>query len=212
MEEINNRILKEICFKTINDLKDINLLNEYKNCNSVKNKIYKLEKILEKNKINNKEIDVIINDYYYELIPAGTKGVIRGNKFNRIVKKIIEDLNLNENEFEVCFEKKCEYFPTNEIPDWFIFQKKTKKVIIGMNQLDLWNGGHQLNRGFKYINQKQCENFKFLCVVCNKIQFKKKNKVFTLFEIGFNNNTLCYLNNLENIIFDYFDKKKTILN
>jgi hypothetical protein len=76
-----------------------------------------------------------------------------------------------------------------------------------MNQLDIWNGGQQLNRGFKYIenNKHNNENSKLLCVVCNKIQFTtNKNKAFKLFKIGFENNTLCYLNNLINIIKSYF--------
>jgi len=77
-----------------------------------------------------------------------------------------------------------------------------------MNQLDLWNGGQQLNRGFKYIenNKHNNNNSKLLCVICNEIQFKsKKNKAYKLFEIGYKNNTLCYLNNLENIIISYFN-------
>ena len=65
-----------------------------------------------------------------------------------------------------------------------------------MNQLDLWGGGQQLNRGSKYIenNKHNNENSKLLCVVCNEIQFKNKNKAYKL----------CYLNNLEHIIRKYF--------
>ena len=96
---------------------------------------------------------------------------------------------------------------TTEIPDWYILEKSTNKIIIGMNQLDLWGGGQQLNRGSKYIknNKHNNENSKLLCVVCNEIQFKsKKNKAYNLFKSGFENNTLCYLNNLQNIITSYF--------
>ena len=69
----------------------------------------------------------------------------------------------------------------------------------------------QLNRGSKYIyiennNQTYNENSKLLCVVCNEIQFKtKKNKAYKLFETGFEKNTLCYLNNVQNIITSYFN-------
>ena len=76
-----------------------------------------------------------------------------------------------------------------------------------MNQLDLWGGGQQLNRASKYIenNKHNNENSKLLCVVCNEIQFKSiKNKAYKLFVNGFENNTLCYLNNLQNIITSYF--------
>lgn len=207
MEEINNRIKKEICYKTILELSDFKLLTEYKQCNSVNKEINKLSNIL--NKYISEEIkQKIINDYLLELIPAGTKGVIRGNKFNNIIKKYIIDLKLDMDRFEICFEKKCNYHLTTEIPDWYILEKKTNKIIIGMNQLDLWKGGQQINRGYKYIenNKHNNENSKLLCVICSEIQFKsEKNKIYKLFQIGFKNNTLCYLNNLHNIITDYFN-------
>jgi hypothetical protein len=150
----------------------------------------------------------IIQEYLLQLIPAGTKGVIRGNRFNNIVKKFIINLELNIERFEICFEKKCDGYFTTEIPDWYVLEKTTNKIIIGMNQLDLWGGGQQLNRGSKYLenNKHNNENSKLLCVVCNEIHFKsKKNKAYKLFEMGFTNNTLCYLKNLQNIITSYFN-------
>jgi hypothetical protein len=207
IEYINNRIKNEICHDTINMLKDENLMNEYKNCNSVKNEINKLNVVLEKNLISNDAKDSIVKDYLLELIPAGTKGVIRGNKFNHLVKEYIEALNLDKDQFDVCFEKKCDLHLTTEIPDWYIHEREKNKIIIGMNQLDLWGGGQQLNRGFKYLenNKHNTENSKLVCVVCNEIQFKsEKNKAYKLFETGFKNDTLCYLKNLKNIIQKYF--------
>ena len=59
--------------------------------------------------------------------------------------------------------------------------------------------GRTTTRGSKYLinNKINTENSKLLCVVCNKIKFSSnKNKTFKLFEIGFANNTLCYLKNL----------------
>lgn len=207
MEDINARIKKEICYKTLEELTDKNLMCEYKECDSVKKQIKKLGDVLEKY-TDEETKQKIIQEYLLELIPAGTKGVIRGNKFNNIVKKFITNLELDTDRFEICFEKKCEGHFTTEIPDWYILEKSTNKIIIGMNQLDLWGGGQQLNRGSKYIenNKHNNENSKLLCVVCNEIQFKsKKNKAYNLFENGFDNNTLCYLNNLENIINTYFN-------
>ena len=152
--------------------------------------------------------DLIINDYILELIPAGTKGIIRGNKFNSIVKDSIKNLKLNNERFEICFEKNCNACATTERPDWYILEKSTNKVIIGMNQLDLWSGGQQINRGFKYLidNKNNTEKSKLLCVVCNKINFNNnKNKAYKLFEIGYLNNTLCYIKNIETIINNYFN-------
>jgi hypothetical protein len=45
--------------------------------------------ILEKYDIDNEKKEAIINDYLLELTPAGIKGVIRGNKFNKILIKRI---------------------------------------------------------------------------------------------------------------------------
>lgn len=207
IEDINTRIKKEICYETLEELSDSKLLNEYKECNSVKNEIKKLENILRKH-TDEEKTQKIIDEYLLHLIPAGTKGVIRGNKFNKLVKQNITKLGLDTERFEICFEKKCEFHFTTEIPDWYILEKKTNKIIIGMNQLDLWGGGQQLNRGSKYLenNKHNNSNSKLLCVVCNEIQLKSnKNKIYNLFDIGFNNNTLSYLNNIQNIISLYFD-------
>lgn len=80
-------------------MKDTYLINEYKDC--------KLESILEKYKIEKIIRELNINDYIFDLIPAGTKGVIRGHKFNNIVKDTINNLKLNNERFEICFEKQC---------------------------------------------------------------------------------------------------------
>ena len=204
---INNRINKEVCNDTINKLKDIYLLNKYKECKSVQNEIKKLIDILEKYSIESNIKKSILDDYLLELIPAGTKGVIRGNKFNSIVKDTINNLKLDCERFEICFEKKCELSITSEIPDWYILEKSIGKVIIGMNQLDLTSGGQQINRGYKYLidNKNNTEKSKLLCVICNHIQFKTYNKKYKLFEVGFLNNTLTYIKNIENIINSYFN-------
>ena len=194
MDDINARIKRETCYETLDELTDAKLMCEYILCNSVKNEIKKLGDILEKY-TDEETKGNIINDYLLQLIPAGTKGVIRGNRFNNIVKQRIANIRLDTSRFEIYFEKKCETHLTTEIPDWYILEKSTNKIIIGMNQLDLWGGGQQLNRGSKYIenNKHNTKDSKLLCVVCNEIQFKSKNKAYALFEIGFEKDTLCYL-------------------
>lgn len=207
LKNINARIKREICYKTLEELSDAKLMSEYKNCNSVKSEIKKLSEVLEKF-VDEKTKQKIIQEYLLQLIPAGTKGVVRGNKFNNIVKQFITKLELDASRFDIYFEKKCDGHITTEIPDWYILEKSTNKIIIGMNQLDLWGGGQQLNRGSKYIenNKHNNNNSKLLCLVCNEIQFKsKQNKAYKLFETGFENNTMCYLNNLQNIINSYFN-------
>lgn len=208
IKEINKRIKNEFCRKTKDALSDISLLDEYKKCKSVKKKIARLESILKKHGVKDNKTDAIIGDYILELIPPGTKGTIRGNKFNSIVKDTIIGLGLDKKRFTVRFEETCLSHETSEIPDWYILEKKTKKVMIGMNQLDLWRGGQQINRGSKYLIDKvhNTDSSKLVCVVCNEITIKSdKNKVYRLFDVGFTDNTLCYIKNLGNIIKDYFD-------
>jgi hypothetical protein len=206
IETINMRIKQEICYKTLAELTDTKLMSQYKECNSVKNEIKKLSEILIKY-TDEETKEKIIFEYLVQLIPPGTKGVIRGNKFNNIVKQFITKLALDTERFDICFEKECNTHLTSEKPDWYILEKSTNKILIGMNQLDLWGGGQQLNRGYKYIENNKHNNInsKLLCVVCNEIQFKSKNKAYKLFKIGFENNTLTYLNNLQNIISSYFN-------
>jgi hypothetical protein len=207
VNEINTRIKKEICYNTLLELTDENLMSSYKECNSVKNEIKKLGTVLDVY-LDEETKQKIIQDYLIQLIPAGTKGVIRGNKFNSLIRNKIIELKLDIERFEICFEKKCEGHFTSEIPDWYILEKATNKIIIGMNQLDLISGGHQINRGYKYLidNKHNNKTSKLLCVICNETHFKSnKNKAYKLFEIGFQHNTLCYINNLQNIINSYFN-------
>ena len=105
MEQINIRIKQEICYKTLEELTDEKLMSEYKECNSVKNEIQKLKNVLN-NHIDEETTQKIVQEYLLQLIPAGTKGVIRGNKFNNIVKNFITKLVLDTARFEICFEKK----------------------------------------------------------------------------------------------------------
>ena len=208
LNNINNKIEEQINKDILNKLTDKNLLNDYLKCKSVNNSITKLIDILKDVGIEENKITEIKNKYILELIPAGTKGVIRGNKFNQLVKNHIIDLKLNKKIYEIKFEIKCDNIETSEIPDWYIKNKKNNKVIIGMNQLDLWAGGQQRNRGSKYLIDCKFnnENSKLLCVICNEIKFKtNNNKTFNFFEIGFKNDTLCYLNNLETIIKKFLD-------
>ena len=210
---INSRIQAEICNESITRLSDKSLMSIYSESESVKRKIEELKMLLKEYDELRLEYSpeiaqsIILNNCSLQLIPAGTKGVIRGNQFNQLVKNKICSFGLDLNRFDIQFETDCITHPTSEIPDWYILEKNTQRVIIGMNQLSLWGGGQQSNRGSKYIinSEHNTQNSKLVCVVCNNIQFKSPNsKEFKLFEIGFQNDTICYLTNLHNIITSYY--------
>jgi len=206
-KSINERISNEICNDTIKALSDIECLERYKSCESLKKNILSLTTVLKKNEISEEDQKKITDDYLLSLIPPGLKGVIRGNKFNQIVKEHILSLNLDRELYTVEFESNSSEYITSEIPDWYILHKESKKLMIGMNQLDLWGGGQQINRGSKYIVSfpDNSSILRLVCVVANPITLtSEKNKSFKLFQKGFEQNSLCYLKNLKNIIELFF--------
>jgi hypothetical protein len=254
LDEINARIKCEVCYETIENLSDEKLFDKYMQSKSLRTEILQFTQHLEKHIDNQTTIQDILRGYVHKLIPAGTKGYIRGNQFNAIVKEYIQNLDL-EPRYEIYFEKHPQYpkqdsiqehlqhktaerkvavSPDNrdevgnlnmrktaEIPDWYIHDTETQKLLIGMNQLDLWKGGQQTNRGFNYINHpinrqhvksgkntNNVENVnpvKLVCVVCNDVTITTcDTKVYEIFTQGFKHNTLCYLKNLGNIIREFF--------
>lgn len=207
IEYIKNRIRNEICQRTLDELSDVSLLPEFMKCKSVDGKIDELKEILVDHNIPPPVITSIISSYVSKMIPAGTKGSVRGKKFNEIVKQRILSFGLDEKLYDIQFEKYCEDIKTSELPDFYIQHKITKKTIIGMNQLDLW-GGAQLNRGYKYIFESKLNTptSKLLCVVCKDADIRgKKSKMVKILNKGFKNDTLCYLGNLKIIINKFFE-------
>jgi len=209
LEFLNQEIQKQVCKSTIDKITDASLLSIYKEQKSVIKQINLLKGVLLKEDIETIKIDSILNNFVLSLVPAGTKGVIRGNIFNQIVKNKILSYDFLTDDYIVKFEEKHPDFETSEIPDWYIYHKKQKKIIIGMNQLDLWSGGQQINRGSKYvIDAKEIPNYKLVSVVCNDIKIKaNKSKTYTLFDIGFEKKNLCFLNGLKEIVELYFESE-----
>ena len=210
IKEINMIIKQQVCYDTIDKMSDEKMYETYKNSNSVKMKIKKATKRLEKY-LDGVNLTKAVDEEIMDNIPAGTKSVYRGGLLNKIIENHIINMNFDPEKYEVAFEKVCDSCHTTEKPDFYILEKSTNKVIIGMNQIDLWTGGHQYNRGSKYIvdNKHNTEKSKLLCVVSKHIQLKStKNKAFKFLDIVFKNDTLCYVNNLSNICKKFFESYK----
>ena len=209
---INEQYSQEIA----DELSDEYLYKLYMNSNSTIGKEKKVSLYIEELFNNYK----ILSDKEFELnkietikkitsimIEPGTKGAIRGNKFNKIVKeKILSLKNKYSDIIDVTFETSIKNDDSKERPDFVIFNRLNNKFIIGMNQVDLWNGGQQINRASNYLdNNKNNENKKFLCVIANKYECKSiKSKSFKLMKFGFENNRICYVKNIEKIMLDFF--------
>lgn len=210
MEHINNHINATYDEDSASRISDEALLPVYMESPSVRKNITCLEEVLRKNAVGEEVIQSVMRDYVARLIPPGTKGVIRGNKFNQIVRERIQSLPFLQSPlFTVKFEANHERYPMEEIPDWYIYHHPTDTIIIGMNQLDLWSGGQQINRGSKYVldeTKHSNPKCKLLSVICSKTQItSSKNKSYRLFWEGFSKRRLCYLRELPGIIWTVFN-------
>lgn len=191
-------------------LQDDKLMAEYKTQTSVLTQLSHLTSILHKYSINENDIRLITQEYTEHVIPAGTKSVVRGEKFNYIVKEHLSSLGcLQSTDLELCFETRHPDFPTDEVPDFYIYQPRAKKCLIGMNQIDFWTGGHQYNRASKYILSPPQTNFQLLSVICRHATPSPGSKLFRIFEKGLRQGTLCYVSQLETIICRFFNVHTT---
>lgn len=142
------------------------------------------------------------------LIPAGTKGVIRGNKFNKIVENyILKQINDNKH---LILETEQEIDFLTEKADWILTNTNNNKKLIGYNQLDMWSGGQQSDRAGKFITNsnisKKCKkhNSKLICIIVRYPEtIKSENKKYNLFFEGFKNKTLYYLEDLHDVIINF---------
>lgn len=212
LKEINKIIAKTHSKNVEDALLDKNLLPEYHNCQSVQRKLETLTNIMLEQEIDIEKINNVLQNAILEIIPPGTKGVIKGNIFNEFVKEKVLSLSLPKH-LEISFENQHPLFKCCEKPDFYIFDSKTNKLLIGMNQIDLWGGGHQSNRASKYVSDLFHSNYKsdrleihLVSVVCNKVEIvSTKTKLFDLFQTGFEKNRLCYINGIENIVKWFFN-------
>ena len=161
--------------------------------------------------INEEKCNNLITTLTKNFIPPGTKGVVRGNLFNKEIGFLLKTIISTNKNLRCEFEKDIEDHKLSEKPDWYIIDTKTKKILIGFNQLDLWSGGHQTNRASKYVKNDDFHekykkyNIKIISIICTKIKISsRKNKVFTLFKEGIEKQRLFYPKQLCNFINKYF--------
>lgn len=206
IKQFNAFLQRQVCPQVLYQLSDQNLLPLFLESISMKRKKQKLQEIM--SPIQETALrESILQQCMLEMIPPGTKGVIRGNKFNSLVKDRIKNLNLDGKRFRVAFEKNDLDLKFEEIPDWYIVDKSTNRVLVGMNQLDLWTGGQQINRASKYIKTSMDlpSSYKLVCVVCNPIQVaSEKSKITQLLHQGFSGNVLCFVKYLPFYILSHF--------
>lgn len=211
IDVLNKEIKRTYVPSVEENISDEKLLDVYRNQQSFKKKMNKIKKDMLSVGIEESKIDAYMNKAILDIIPPQLKAVIRGNQFNLIVKEFIHGLGLQE-KLIIEFEKHHSEYDCSDKPDFYIYDCISKKLLIGMNQLDLWNGGQQNNRASKYVTDERFHlghktdlDVKFVSVICNFTSIKsKKEKKFKLFKVGFEMKRLCYLNGLKDIIYNFF--------
>jgi len=199
------------CEKTYRKLSDEFLLDVYKKSKSVKHRIHAISEVLSAHTKSNKRKSFILASHLVMnyMIPSGVKASIRGNAFNDIVFNYLRNIVSSKKMLTLTREA----FPDvmmdqtylNEIPDWFIKDTKTHKLILGYNQIDLWTGGAQCNRAHKYLqndglykaleDKYQC---RLVCMIASPLPgtMKKTSKIYKILEEGFQKKRLIYIKQL----------------
>lgn len=203
MNDILDLFIKEQ-YKDLPNLTDDMLIADYYKTKSVKKQLDNIKKVLEEYKISHVNCCKIAKKLL--VIPPGTKSHIRGCKFNDIIsieiKKSIKRLKLN---LDFKLEKKHDSF--HEIPDWII--SNDKKTLVGYNQISLFGGGHQLNRGSKYIlddtlhKKLNKKRIKMVCIV-KDIPKSKKGKSYDILLKGIEKKRIYCIGGIQKLIKEYF--------
>lgn len=194
-------------YKELEELEDKYLSAYYSKSKSVIKRSNEIKCILLDLGMSHLQCNTICKKLQNIIVPVGTKSKIRGDLFNSIIAKEIrlclKKLKIKNVKFDL--EKKHAMFP--EIPDWII--KKNNKILVGFNQIALFGGGHQLNRGSKYIMDdgmhKKLANksIKMICVV-KDIPLKHHGKAKNILIKGIINNRIFCIGGLMKLIKEYF--------
>lgn len=117
---------------------------------SVKSRLGRLDKILAEEGVPARKRETLSRRLLCMLVPAGTKGAVRGRIFNKMVEREISKALGRRRGVGFSVEEAHPLF--QEIPDWVL--RKGKSTLVGFNQVSLFGGGHQLNRGGKYVTDE----------------------------------------------------------
>lgn len=187
LASINIEIQAQYDHHTEAKLKDIFLNNRYANMPATKAIRVKVDDLVKKLEIDKRGERLMLKTLMPLLTPPSVKASVRGLAFNEYINGVITRfMNTRGSKmgYRASFEET--HCDVHEKPDW-ILRTPCGKTIIGYNQLDLWNGGAQLNRASKYIMDEglharlRKKSIFILCVVARKLVLtSRKNKVNTM--------------------------------
>lgn len=144
-------------------------------------------------------------------ISTGAKASIRGNYFNKIVS--FEIKRLIRRKPHITFSTEVRHGLLHEKADWILYNKRTKQTLLGFNQIDLWSGGHQLNRGSKYVLDKYLhqrlskQRVKLINVIAEgPRKLTKGTKKYDVVNTGILNNRLFTMTTLKPYVQEFINK------
>lgn len=156
--------------------------------------------------ITDQQISHILLIVLDNIISPGLKGSVRGNTFNDIVFKQINEIT-QELKIDVVVQREIKLCMDEKV-DWSI--KAKDHYLAGFNQIDLWGGGAQKNRYNKYTDsdyQNKCKksNVTLICVVAKKyIPPKRITRSAEKMIEMFNTDIIVYTGGLKRIINKWF--------
>ena len=205
-------------YKNYEILTDDMLLSYYKDTPSVKKTVQHLYDVLKKHDVDHGRARCIIRNMLPMVVPPGTKSKLKGDILNSIVKSELYKIyrGLDSNRFILCFEQKCHGL--QEIPDWYLEDTINNRKLVGYNQMDLWTGGHQVNRAGKYILDETFhkrlarQNIRLVCVVCSRaplidMRRRRLSKVQQIVKTGINKSILFYPKNIKSAVQEFCSVK-----
>lgn len=191
LTRLNNRIKRELCKETLHYVE-----MSFDKCLSSKSFLARKNKllgILHKYNLEKDTSTKISHELIHELIPAGTKGMIKWKIFNNFV---IEYVKREFPQHNIELHDSC----------WILKDQTLQKTIIGHNHLDLWSGGLQKRKAKEMLERSMNQDMvKHIYVICNGKEFKNINESFKIIESGFETESVCYITGIKRIINDFFD-------
>jgi len=179
------------------------MIREYEKSRAVQTKISIIEQILlNDTKLSKLVASKVARTIAMQCIPAGVKACINGKLFNLKLVRMLKRYKAIHEKYPN--KKSIEKYLT-EIPDWYI--EKEGICIVGYNQVDLWSGGSQCNRAYKYLlndelHKQLYDKFRILmcCVVERTPTLSSNSKISTALRYGIEKHRLFHVSEIINQI------------
>ncbi len=209
VRQVNDRLRDDVCRDTLAAISDETLSPIFEQSPEVKKLLRGIDDVLFTADIHARVHDSIYARIRPLLIPEAVKTATRVRVFHDIVTAHIVDLALSPDRFDVAFNTRCPLPAVDHVPDWYIFEKATHKLLVGINQLNLsgcrGRAAMYIDSDFDFgSNGVVSGDVKYLCVLGNHERVSAKGRIHDLFVAGFTNNTVCFVKQLRDVIRAYF--------